>query len=195
MEQESLFEPLNPTQATIRLDEIEPWSNDGARSPIKGSISALGMVDPVTVQALYAGQRYKYRVRAGKRRLSTCRDLGIERVPAVVLPAEIGEIEGALIPLAENILRRENPLHEAREIQHFYDACRASGMPQGEIRPYLTGCPRRAPKTSHPGPGHPARCRNRQGQTECRSKNRQPLKRRAAADLRGACGEGQAQRS
>lgn len=139
MEQESLFEPLQPTQETIRIDEVAPWSNDGARSPIRGSIRALGMLDPVTVQALPDGQQYKYRVRAGKRRLTSCRDLGLETVPAVLLPAEIGEIEAALVPLAENILRRENPLHEAREIQAVFDACRASGMPEDDIRPYLTG--------------------------------------------------------
>lgn len=51
----------------------------------------------------------------------------------------MGEIEGALVPLVENILRRDNPLHEAREIQSFFDSCRAAGMPEGEIRPYLTG--------------------------------------------------------
>lgn len=139
VEQESLFEPLQPTQETIRIDEVAPWSNDGARSPIKGSIKALGMLDPVTVQALPASQQYRYRVRAGKRRLTSCRDLGLETVPAVVLPAEMGEIEAALVPLAENILRRENPLHEAREIRSFFDACRASGMPEDDIRPYLTG--------------------------------------------------------
>lgn len=139
MEQESLFDPLTPTQATIRLDEIEPWSNDGAKSPIKGSIQALGMVDPVTVQTLPAGQQYTYKVRAGKRRLTTCRELGIESVLAVVLPAEMGDIEGALVPLVENILRRENPLHEAREIRSVYEACQAAGMPQEDIRPYLTG--------------------------------------------------------
>lgn len=139
MEQEPLFEPLAPTQETIRIDDIAPWTNDGARSPIKGSIKALGMLDPVTVQALPEGQQYRYKVRAGKRRLTSCRDLGIETVPAMVLPAEIGEIEAALIPLAENILRRENPLHEAREIRSFFDACRASGMPEDDIRPYLTG--------------------------------------------------------
>lgn len=138
MEQESLFEPIQPTQQTIRLDEIQPWSNDGARSPIKASISALGMLDPVTVQELPPGQQYRYRVRAGKRRLSSCRDLGLESVPAVVLPVGMGEIEAALVPLAENILRRENPLHEAREIQRFFASCRNSGMPEGEIRPYLT---------------------------------------------------------
>lgn len=139
MEQESLFEPLEPTQQTIRLEEIAPWTNDGARSPIKASISALGMLDPVTVQALPEGQQYRYRVRAGKRRLTSCRDLGLESVLAVVLPEEMGEVEAALVPLAENILRRDNPLHEAREIQRFFDACKASGMPEGEIRPYLTG--------------------------------------------------------
>ena len=139
MEQKRLFEPLQPTQATIRLDEIELWSNDGARSPLRGSITALGMVDPVTVQALSAGQPYKYRVRAGKRRLTTCRDLSIESVPAVVLPAEMGDIEASLVPLAENILRRENPLHEAKEIRSVFEACRTAGMPHADIKPYLTG--------------------------------------------------------
>lgn len=139
MEQESLFEPLEPTLQIIRLDEIQPWTNDGARSPIRASIQQLGMIDPVTVQELLAGSQYRYKVRAGKRRLTNCRDLGLETVPAVVLPAEMGEVEAALIPLAENILRRENPLHEAREIRSFFDACRASGMPEDDIRPYLTG--------------------------------------------------------
>jgi ParB/RepB/Spo0J family partition protein len=139
MEQKRLFEPLQLTQKTVRLDEIGPWTNDGASSPILASISALGMLDPVTVQALPPGQAYRYKVRAGKRRLTSCLDLGLETVPAVVLPVDIGEVEAALVPLAENILRRENPLHEAREIRGFFDACRTSGMPEAEIRPYLTG--------------------------------------------------------
>ena len=58
MKQQSLFEPLEPTQKTIRLDEIAPWSNDGAKSPIKASIQLLGMIDPVTVQELPPGNRH-----------------------------------------------------------------------------------------------------------------------------------------
>lgn len=97
------------------------------------------MLDPVTVEALLPGQAHKYRVRAGKRRLTACRDLGLESVPAVILPAEMDEIAAALVPLAENILRRENPLHEAREIERFFVSCRDSGMPEADIKPYLTG--------------------------------------------------------
>lgn len=69
MEQESLFEPIEPVQKTIHLDEIAPWSTKGARSPVEATIGALCMINPVTVQELPSGQQYRYKVLAGKRRL------------------------------------------------------------------------------------------------------------------------------
>lgn len=139
VEQEPLFQPLEPVQRTVRLDEVAPWSTKGARSPVEATISAFSMINPVTLQELPPGQQYRYKVLAGKRRLTATQKLGRESVRAVVFPAETGAIEGALVPLIENVLRRDNPLDEAHKIREFADAAIAAGLPQKDVKPYLTG--------------------------------------------------------
>jgi ParB family chromosome partitioning protein len=91
--------------------------DDEAFQGLKDSITAKGVLEPVLVTP----QGEKYRLLAGERRYRACQELGLETIPARILPnVQPGE-EVLTIQLIENLQRQEiDPIDKANAILAFF---------------------------------------------------------------------------
>lgn len=106
---------VNPRQPRREFDQQE-------LEELAASIRSLGMVQPVVVRPLAgdAGQGPRFELIAGERRLRAARLAGLERVPALVRPAD--ELAALEIALAENVAREDlNPIEEAQAYAALVD--------------------------------------------------------------------------
>jgi ParB family transcriptional regulator, chromosome partitioning protein len=109
----------NPNQPRRRFD---PESMD----VLAASIKASGMIQPLLVRPLTDGS---YELIAGERRWRAAKEVGLERVSAVVRDAEENErLQTALI---ENVVREDlNPVEEARACAALVEEL---GLPKEEV--------------------------------------------------------------
>ena len=100
----------------IAIDKIEP-NPDQPRTSFKKedleelaeSIKKNGLLQPILVRSMPDGT---YQIIAGERRWQACRQLRMEKVPAIV--REAGDDEAIILALIENIQRSDlNPIEEA----------------------------------------------------------------------------------
>mgnify|MGYP006277343681 CR=1 FL=1 len=83
--------------------------NEVAMEELRRSIDKHGVIQPITVRQTEDG----FELIAGERRLKASRDLGIDTIPAYVLPIET-EVEMLGLALIENVQREDlNPVEEA----------------------------------------------------------------------------------
>jgi ParB family chromosome partitioning protein len=95
----------NPYQPRKRFDPA-------ALEDLKSSIREHGVLQPIVVRRGAVG----YEVVAGERRLRACRDLGLERIPAVVRAVDDAGMQ--TLALVENVQREDlNPLEKARAVK------------------------------------------------------------------------------
>lgn len=88
---------------TTRLDSAD----------IQPSIARLGLLHPPILQPLPDG----YRVISGYRRIRACRNLGLDPLPATVLPQGIDELHCARLAIADNALQRPlNLIEQSRAL-------------------------------------------------------------------------------
>jgi hypothetical protein len=91
--------------------------DDEASQGLKDSIAAKGVLEPVLVTP----QEDKYRLLAGERRYRACRQLGLETIPARILPNVRPGEEVLTIQLIENLQRQEiDPIDKANAILEFF---------------------------------------------------------------------------
>ncbi len=84
--------------------------NDEKLEELAGSIREHGVVQPIVVRQLKDG---KYQLIAGQRRWWACRELGLQKIPAVI--RDYDDLEAAAVALIENVQRENlNPLEEAK---------------------------------------------------------------------------------
>ncbi len=102
----------NPAQPRQIFDDVKLME-------LASSIRRHGLLQPITVRCISSG----YEIVMGERRFRACEMLGYSHIDAFVLP--VGEEEGALISLIENI-QREN-LHYFEEAE-AYDALLQQGI-------------------------------------------------------------------
>lgn len=133
-----LFERPTSRIELVALADIKPWSTGGAKSANAKSIAALGLRGVITLKRIAPNSRYHFEVVDGSRRLNTARDKGLEHVQAEVLPEETDRAEAAALRFMLNLGRSPNPMHEAEALQEVIDACLADGIPQMEVRGYIT---------------------------------------------------------
>jgi ParB family chromosome partitioning protein len=109
----------NPNQPRRRF---EPESMD----VLAASIKASGMIQPLLVRPLTDGS---YELIAGERRWRAAKEVGLERVSAVVRdPEETERLQTALI---ENVVREDlNPVEEARACAALVEEL---GLPKEEV--------------------------------------------------------------
>jgi ParB family chromosome partitioning protein len=102
--------------ADIPLDKIisnkhQPRQefNELAMEELRQSIKQHGIIQPITVRESEEG----FELIAGERRLKASRDIGLEKIPAYVLPIQT-EVEMLGLALIENVQREDlNPIEEA----------------------------------------------------------------------------------
>ena len=117
-------EPGLPT--TLPLAELVPGQyqprtrmDEGALYELAESIKAQGIMQPVLVRKLTAGQNAgRYEIIAGERRFRAARLAGLDSVP--VLVRDVPDESAAAMSLIENIQREDlNPLEEAQGLQRL----------------------------------------------------------------------------
>ncbi len=105
--------------AEVRPNPYQPRRNfdRNALDELKASIQEHGVLQPIVVRRSAGG----YEVVAGERRLRACRELGFDRVPAVV--RAVDDVGMQTLALVENIQREDlNPLEKARGLKAMMEA-------------------------------------------------------------------------
>ncbi len=101
----------------IQPDPNQPRRDLGDLTELKASISSVGVIQPILVRIVgYEA----YEVIAGERRFTAARELGLERIPALVRTLE--EHQRLEVQLIENLHRKDlNPLEEAESYRRLMD--------------------------------------------------------------------------
>jgi len=100
---------IKPNKYQPRVDFDQEKLNE-----LTNSIKEKGVIQPVLVRKLQSG----YELIAGERRLKAAKNLGLEKIPAIV--KNVADIDMLEISLIENIQREElNPIEEASSFQKF----------------------------------------------------------------------------
>lgn len=105
--------------AEVRPNPYQPRRNFEATAleDLKSSIREHGVLQPIVVRRTVAG----YEVVAGERRLRACRDLGLERIPAVV--RDVDDAGMQTLALVENLQREDlNAIEKARALRAMMGA-------------------------------------------------------------------------
>ncbi|RCW66789.1 ParB/RepB/Spo0J family partition protein [Pseudorhodoferax soli] len=111
---------------TLNLDAMVPGQyqprtrmDEGALYELAESIKAQGIMQPILVRQLAAGEHAgKYEIIAGERRFRAARLAGLDQVP--VLVRDVPDESAAAMSLIENIQREDlNPLEEAQGLQRL----------------------------------------------------------------------------
>ncbi len=103
---------------TVIDNRMQPRLNYApeALDELKASIKEKGILQPILVRKTAEG----YEVVAGERRLRAARDLGLEKIPALI--KDVTDEESLVIALVENIQREElNPIEEANAFRRLMD--------------------------------------------------------------------------
>jgi len=109
VESASKIEDINISEITTNPHQPRKSFNPEAMGELKASIEQNGLIQPITVRQVDGG----FELIAGERRLRACMELGLDRVPAYVLPvsSDVAMMELALI---ENVQREDlNPVEES----------------------------------------------------------------------------------
>jgi ParB family chromosome partitioning protein len=116
----------NGKPSTLSLDAMVPGQyqprtrmDEGALYELAESIKAQGIMQPILVRQLTAGEHTgKYEIIAGERRFRAARLAGLDQVP--VLVRDVPDESAAAMSLIENIQREDlNPLEEAQGLQRL----------------------------------------------------------------------------
>ncbi len=100
---------LNVDEIMVNSNQPRKYFDEGKISELAESIKNNGLIQPVTVRKTASG---KYEIVAGERRYRACRQLGIDRIPAIEVAAS--DMKGYELALIENIQRVDlNPVEEA----------------------------------------------------------------------------------
>ena len=132
-----LFERQQATLQEVGLADIAPWSTSGAKSATGKAIAALGFTSTVLLQPLPRGQQYRYSVVDGAGRLESAREQALKTVPALILSADVTQVEVAALRTTMNLARRPNPMQEAEALEALLDDCRAEGIPEDEVGGFI----------------------------------------------------------
>lgn len=105
--------------AEVRANPYQPRRNfdRAALDELKASIQEHGVLQPIVVRRGAVG----FEVVAGERRLRACRELGLERIPAVI--RAVDDVGMQTLALVENLQREDlNPLEKARALKGMMEA-------------------------------------------------------------------------
>jgi len=96
-------------QQKIKMKQIKPplgraRVNYGDVASLKQSMQDVGLINPITVRPTDDGM---YEIIAGERRWRAAHSLEWEEIDAVILPADIGELDQKVIELHENLMRKD----------------------------------------------------------------------------------------
>lgn len=103
---DQIDEPLDPSRLSIDEQEL---------AELAASMARLGLLEPIGVR--YTDDPDRYALIYGHRRHRAARSLGWHTIPALILPADVSELEARQ---AENNQRVQlTPVEEAHELQRY----------------------------------------------------------------------------
>ncbi len=135
---EGRLRELAPSDITVNRRQPRRAFRSEELQELAASIKALGVVQPVVVRPLPeqaapggggSGDEPRFELIAGERRLRAARLAGLERIPALVRPAD--EIASLEIALAENVARED--LNAIEEAQAYAALADEFGLTHGRI--------------------------------------------------------------
>lgn len=128
-----LFERQEPTMQMVSLADIAPWNTSGAKSVTGKAVAALGLASTVLLRLLAAGLNYRYSVVDGAGRLDNAKAQSLMSVPAMVLAADVTDMEVAALRATMNLQRRANPMQEAAALELLLESLQGEGIPEAEV--------------------------------------------------------------
>lgn len=135
-EQVRLFQRAAATVTEVPLLLVD-GVGEGPRSTTGAAIKALGFTSAVLVRERQAEDGPRYEVIDGKRRVRDAIAAGMTSIPAVVVPAEIGDAELAALQVSMNLNRAPNPMEEAESLGRLRDKAVAAGIEAKEAAAFL----------------------------------------------------------
>ncbi len=91
------------------------------------SIKKYGVIQPISVRKI--PNSFDYELVAGERRLRACIEIGLDRIPAIVV--KINDNDSAVIALIENLQRQD--LNFLEEAEAYYHLINDHGLTQEEL--------------------------------------------------------------
>jgi ParB family chromosome partitioning protein len=124
-----------PPEGEVELDRIEPNPFQPRRlfpaetlEGLAASIRSRGLLQPILVRPK-AGERGRYQIIAGERRLRAAKLAGLTRVPVIV--REVGDPDALTLTLMENLQREDlRPIELARGMKELIERF---GLTQSEL--------------------------------------------------------------
>lgn len=134
------LETANKKVAFIELEEIE--RNPLNLAPIENIdelvelIKLQGLINPIVI---YKVKNHQYRLIAGERRLTACKQIGMEEIPAIIVDKPNSEVMERLMILDANAQRSEDNKEykrkRAEEYGMIHDLLKAEGkIEKGTLR-------------------------------------------------------------
>jgi len=107
------IETIDAEEGIRRIIDKEPMDE------LVASIKQHGILQPIVVEAVEGG---RYKLQIGKRRMTAARIIGLGRVPALVLDAQLEAEKSIAIMLVENLHREDlDPIDEAEAYARLKD--------------------------------------------------------------------------
>ena len=107
------IETIDAEEGIRRIIDKEPMDE------LVASIRQHGILQPIVVEAVEGG---RYKLQIGKRRMTAARIIGLGRVPALVLDAQLEAEKSIAIMLVENLHREDlDPIDEAEAYARLKD--------------------------------------------------------------------------
>ncbi len=112
---------IHSQRVVIPVVQIEPPAASGSHNATLKSVEHLSMFSDIKLVAIpyQAGVQYRYRIIDGERLYKSCLEAGLQEVDARVI--EASSAGQALVALASNLARKENPLREAEHLKVALD--------------------------------------------------------------------------
>lgn len=108
------LENITVSEGNVRKRDLETGIDELAQS-----IKDIGLLQPVVVFPI-PGQKEKYELVIGQRRLKACRKLKLKEIPAIILEKPMNYLETLAYSFAENIHRQELEYKDKTEVALYF---------------------------------------------------------------------------
>lgn len=143
MEKRNEYKEIPTNRLVISRHQVRTRDVEEGLGDLAASIAKLGVLEPILVHRPHP-RATTYEILAGQRRYLAAQQAGLDTLPAIVLGADLDDVQATAIGLAENLERRapkQADLIDAvtRLYQHYGSVpavSEATGLPARVVRQY-----------------------------------------------------------